>query len=144
VSEKERGLERRTTRAGKDSIDHAPGAHDDLINSVAGAADIVTRRDPAEDMPTWYRFTIPTGGDPVARRRMSEAEAVKLRARRALRATAPRGVPPDQWADTAKNVLNGSAPCTLEFPAEEEPYSDPLAGAFGRDSISESHQGRRP
>jgi hypothetical protein len=31
------GLERRTSRAGKDSIDHQPGAHDDVCNSVAGA-----------------------------------------------------------------------------------------------------------
>jgi hypothetical protein len=31
------GLERRTGRSGKDSIDHAPGAKDDLCNSVAGA-----------------------------------------------------------------------------------------------------------
>jgi hypothetical protein len=30
-------LERRTARGGKDSIDHAPGAHDDAANSVAGA-----------------------------------------------------------------------------------------------------------
>jgi len=30
------GLERRTARGGKDSIDHAPGAKDDLANSVAG------------------------------------------------------------------------------------------------------------
>lgn len=31
------GLERRTSRGGKDSIDHAPGAHDDIANAVAGA-----------------------------------------------------------------------------------------------------------
>jgi len=31
------GLERRTSRGGKDSIDHSPGAKDDLANSVAGA-----------------------------------------------------------------------------------------------------------
>jgi hypothetical protein len=31
------GLERRTVRGGKDSIDHGPGQHDDLANSVAGA-----------------------------------------------------------------------------------------------------------
>jgi hypothetical protein len=31
------GLERRTARSGRDSIDHAPGAHDDIANSVAGA-----------------------------------------------------------------------------------------------------------
>jgi hypothetical protein len=29
-------LERRTARGGRDSIDHAPGSHDDLINAVAG------------------------------------------------------------------------------------------------------------
>ena len=31
------GLERRTARSGKDSIDHAPGARDDVANAVAGA-----------------------------------------------------------------------------------------------------------
>jgi hypothetical protein len=35
------GLERRTTRGGRDSIDHAPNAHDDLANAVAGAADLI-------------------------------------------------------------------------------------------------------
>jgi hypothetical protein len=30
-------LERRTARGGRDSIDHAPGAHDDLASAVAGA-----------------------------------------------------------------------------------------------------------
>ncbi len=31
-------LERRTARSGRDSIDHAPGGHDDLANAVAGCA----------------------------------------------------------------------------------------------------------
>lgn len=31
------GLERRTSRSGRDIIDHAPGGHDDLCNAVAGA-----------------------------------------------------------------------------------------------------------
>jgi hypothetical protein len=31
-------LERRTARSGRDSIDHPPGAHDDLVNAVAGVA----------------------------------------------------------------------------------------------------------
>jgi hypothetical protein len=31
------GLERRTARGGRDSIDHGPGRHDDLANCVAGA-----------------------------------------------------------------------------------------------------------
>jgi hypothetical protein len=35
------GLERRVGRGGRDSIDHAPGMHDDLANSVAGAVDAV-------------------------------------------------------------------------------------------------------
>lgn len=30
-------LERRTARGGRDTVDHSPGAHDDLANSVAGA-----------------------------------------------------------------------------------------------------------
>jgi hypothetical protein len=30
-------LERRTTRGGRDSIDHPPGTHDDVANAVAGA-----------------------------------------------------------------------------------------------------------
>jgi hypothetical protein len=32
------GLERRTARGGRDSIDHAPGGHDDVANAVAGLA----------------------------------------------------------------------------------------------------------
>jgi len=31
------GLERRVARGGKDSIDHGPGAHDDVANATAGA-----------------------------------------------------------------------------------------------------------
>lgn len=31
------GLERRTSRVGKDTIDHAPGGHDDVVNCAAGA-----------------------------------------------------------------------------------------------------------
>ena len=30
------GLERRVSRAGRDSIDHVPGAHDDIANAVSG------------------------------------------------------------------------------------------------------------
>jgi hypothetical protein len=31
------GLERRTARSGKDSIDHSPGSHDDVVNAACGA-----------------------------------------------------------------------------------------------------------
>jgi hypothetical protein len=37
------GLERRSSRSGRDSVDHAPGAHDDVANAVAGA--LVTKLD---------------------------------------------------------------------------------------------------
>jgi hypothetical protein len=41
------GLERRTARSGRDSIDHAPGAHDDVVNAVAGAiVAVATTRGP--------------------------------------------------------------------------------------------------
>jgi len=36
------GLERRVSRAGRDSIDHAPGAHDDLANSVGGVVGAIS------------------------------------------------------------------------------------------------------
>ncbi len=38
------GLERRTGRSGRDSIDHGPGAHDDLANATAGALLLVGGR----------------------------------------------------------------------------------------------------
>jgi hypothetical protein len=40
------GLERRTARGGKDSIDHAPGSHDDAANAVAGALVLASGRIP--------------------------------------------------------------------------------------------------
>jgi terminase large subunit-like protein len=40
------GLERRTSRAGKDSIDHAPGGHDDVANAAAGAIVYAAARRP--------------------------------------------------------------------------------------------------
>ena len=39
-------LERRVTRAGKDSIDHGPGGHDDVANAVAGALTLATAYQP--------------------------------------------------------------------------------------------------
>jgi hypothetical protein len=40
------GLERRTTRAGRDSIDHAPNGHDDVCNAVAGCASLRAAESP--------------------------------------------------------------------------------------------------
>ena len=38
------GLERRTSRVGRDGIDHAPGAHDDVANAAAGALVLAAQR----------------------------------------------------------------------------------------------------
>ncbi len=35
-------LERRVARGGRDSIDHAPGSHDDVANAAAGALTLIT------------------------------------------------------------------------------------------------------
>ena len=43
------GLERRTARGGRDSIDHAPGAHDDLANVCAGVAALLASGDTGYD-----------------------------------------------------------------------------------------------
>jgi hypothetical protein len=40
------GLERRTARGGRDSIDHAPGGHDDVANAAAGCLLLVSARQP--------------------------------------------------------------------------------------------------
>lgn len=41
------GLERRTARGGRDSIDHAPNAHDDVANAAAGVLRMVGTAKPA-------------------------------------------------------------------------------------------------
>lgn len=38
------GLERRVSRAGRESIDHPPGGHDDLANAAAGALSLASAR----------------------------------------------------------------------------------------------------
>jgi hypothetical protein len=38
------GFERRTSRNGRDTVDHRPGGHDDLANSLALAAHVASRR----------------------------------------------------------------------------------------------------
>jgi hypothetical protein len=53
------GLERRTARGGKDSIDHAPNGHDDIINAVAGAA--ATAKRPVRDVPIVSPIVVSSG-----------------------------------------------------------------------------------
>ena len=56
------GLERRTARSGKDSVDHPPGQHDDVANAVAGACVLglgrwrslnMSARPPQPSAPQW-------------------------------------------------------------------------------------------
>jgi len=46
-------LERRTARGGRDSIDHAPGAHDDIANAVAGVSAMFARLS-TYNMLAWF------------------------------------------------------------------------------------------
>jgi hypothetical protein len=48
------GLERRTARGGKDSIDHSPGQHDDVANAVAGA--LVLAAGDSDYAGLWAKF----------------------------------------------------------------------------------------
>ena len=50
------GLERRTARGGRDSIDHAPGAHDDLANAAAGALVAAASTPRESGLVRWYRL----------------------------------------------------------------------------------------
>ena len=51
-------LERKTSRAGKDSIDHPPGGHDDLANAVAGLVATMTQRKRGIDFRPRFEFAI--------------------------------------------------------------------------------------
>ena len=46
-------LERRTARGGRDSIDHAPGAHDDIANVVAGVSAMFAKQS-SYNMLAWF------------------------------------------------------------------------------------------
>lgn len=67
------GLERRTARGGRDSIDHAPLAHDDVANAAAGVLVMVTvGRAPMSIHPqtlAYFQNQIPTLGSPAWRLR---------------------------------------------------------------------------
>jgi hypothetical protein len=78
------GLERRVSRAGRDSIDHGPHAHDDLANCIAGAADAtrVPYYDPFMGCGSEDDAQPPTPGWKLAGfKSREEAEAYKARFR---------------------------------------------------------------
>ena len=64
------GLERRTARGGRDSIDHAPGAHDDIANAVAGLAATAKRGSYPTDL-SWVSGP-DDGGEEFQRQRFAQ------------------------------------------------------------------------
>jgi hypothetical protein len=73
------GLERRVARGGRDSIDHAPGAHDDVANAAAGALVLAAGRpSKAETWAAWARVNI---GPPIGTLPQSAAAFAEMRAR---------------------------------------------------------------
>jgi hypothetical protein len=67
------GLERRTARGGRDSIDHAPGGHDDLANAAAGALVLAGGRSKAESWAAWGRVDLSRLGMPFG---LSQSAAI--------------------------------------------------------------------
>jgi hypothetical protein len=65
------GLERRTARGGRDSIDHAPGTHDDLANAVAGVCSCAK--------PDYYTSMDWVGGPDEGVAEATRADSVDLR-----------------------------------------------------------------
>jgi hypothetical protein len=57
------GLERRTARGGKDSIDHSPGANDDMVNAAAGAIVLAATR-PLQVIPLIAPVIITRSSEP--------------------------------------------------------------------------------
>jgi len=68
------GLERRTARGGRDSIDHAPNAHDDVANAVAGVAGLLAQPSGYPDDLSWVG-----GPDPGSLQGQIELEMLRLR-----------------------------------------------------------------
>ena len=56
-------LERRTARSGRDSVDHAPGSHDDVANVAAGSLTLALRKNISRWHPLsqYYRSQIVKG-----------------------------------------------------------------------------------
>jgi hypothetical protein len=50
------GLQRRTTGAGRDSVDHGVGGHDDLANACAGAIGRVLESGDEGGLVTWFKL----------------------------------------------------------------------------------------
>jgi hypothetical protein len=70
------GLERRTARSGRDAIDHAPNAHDDVANAVAGVLVELSTKAAGYDLTGRWIDGVPIGATAAAK---AEAEAYHRR-----------------------------------------------------------------
>jgi len=69
------GLERRTARGGRDSIDHAQGGHDDLANVVAGLASLTTAASEGASIELLQRCNDTYDPEEAAQRALAELVA---------------------------------------------------------------------
>lgn len=130
------GLERRTARGGRDSIDHAPGSHDDMANAVAGALVLAAGGKARPMGGVWgrrdeQRQTRPEGLTVRQRRAM-------LRGRREWAASLARpsgpSMAPGAAAALAKAVGIGTT-TVADLAAEAQRHSDEL---------NDRHRWRKP
>ena len=96
-------LERRTTRAGKDVIDHSPGGRDDVVNAVAGAAMVVARQ--AAQVPLrLVNAHTPDSELSAEERRARDAEEAERAARVVTDAIKKEGC---YWPNSGGNMRDG-------------------------------------
>jgi hypothetical protein len=123
------GLERRTTRGGRDSIDHGPGAHDDVGNAAAGALVLAAGGRAPGDLGITIGDASAFGQEPLERgleahrrreqeerdrRLLAEAQAAP---RRALRGALER-------AGTPETSLLEELGYGMTEPSKEEDHAD--------------------
>ena len=126
-------LERRTARGGHDSIDHPPGAHDDVANAVAGAVVTASRAAVQEShfarrLSSAGRATFPvrTHGGRANQRLFTIIVSQQRRERRDLLETLPRN---------ASTVLLPDAFGTSESSARSQTRPDQRAPQSPRISL---------
>ena len=112
-------LERRTARGGRDTIDHAPGVQDDLVNAVAGALTLALRQ------RAWDEADRPEGSYETVAQLEAEERLHRLTA-----AALARGVPAATLA--ALTAAFDHDPRRLAAELHDVVYRDTLRGRLER------------
>lgn len=132
-----RGLERRRGAAGRDRVDHRPGAHDDRACAAAGALVLASARR-RESLLVWGSDGRESREQTLARRQRRDDEAKSLREhaaeRRLWAATMRERLERERSADDRLSVPLRVVPCEpAPSPVFGGAYFDPLRGGGGRD-----------